>query len=145
MADKGKSITSGKIHYIDGVKYILARMWWVQTDIKPLDSIRHKNIRLTRKGRLTLTPGFPWDGPSGPTRDTPNSIAGSAAHDALYRLMALGLLLRKWRKKADELFYYILREKKMRKIRATVWYHSVRQLGRKYTLAANRKKVLVAP
>ena len=138
-------ITSGKLYYTDGWKYILEEEWCCQTEIYPPKPIRYKNIRLTTKGLLTLTPGFPWNGPSGPTRDTPNSIAGSAAHDALYRLMRLGLLLRKWRKKADDVFYWILREKKMTKIRATVWYHGVRQFAKSATKAANRKQVLVAP
>lgn len=140
-----KKITSGKIYYIDGVKYILEHTWTAQTNIQPAKIIVYKNIILNTKGLLTLTPGFPWDGPSGPTRDTPNSIAASAAHDALYRLMRLGLLLRKWRKKADLVFYEILREKRMSKIRATVWYHSVRRFAKSATKAANKKKVLVAP
>ena len=138
-------ITSGKIHYTDGWKYILERTWSAQTNIRPPKAIRYKNISLGKKGLLTLTPGFPWDGPSGPTHDTPNSIAASAGHDALYRLMRLGLLARKWRKAADEAFYWILREKRMSKIRATAWYQSVRRLAKSATKAANRKKVLVAP
>jgi hypothetical protein len=59
--------------------------------------------------------------------------------------MRLGLLARKWRKAADEVFYWILREKRMSKIRATAWYQSVRRLAKSATKAANRKKVLVAP
>ncbi len=133
------------MYYIDGVKYILEKTWSVQTNIRPPKAIRYKNISLGKKGLLTLTPGFPWDGPSGPTYNTPNSIAASAAHDALYRLMRRGLLVRKWRKKADEVFYWILREKRMSEIRATAWYQAVRGFAKSASEAASRKKVLVAP
>ena len=49
-------------------------------------------IRLERDGRLTIEPGYCWDGPSGFTIDRKTNMRGSLAHDALYQLMRMGLL-----------------------------------------------------
>lgn len=140
-----KKIAPKKIYYTAGWKYILEKEWHCPTEICPPRAIRFKNIRLSTKGLLILTPGFPWDGPSGPTIDTPNSIAASASHDALYRLMRQGLLSRQLRILADRIFYRILIEKKMSDFRATAWYIGVRKLAKYATLAKNKKRVRIAP
>lgn len=36
---------------------------------------------------LLIKSGYAWDGPSGPTIDTPSFMRGSLVHDALYQLM----------------------------------------------------------
>ena len=59
---------------------------------------------------ITLTPfelivgnRYAWDGPSGPTFDTPTNMRASLFHDALCQLIGEGLLDKKYRKYADEL------------------------------------------
>ena len=39
---------------------------------------------LTTEGLLIIRPGYAWDGPSGPTFDTPSFMRGSLIHDVLY-------------------------------------------------------------
>ena len=54
-------------------------------------------------GRLLVHTRYAWDGPSGPTFDTPTNMRASLFHDALCQLIEEGLLDKKYRKYADEL------------------------------------------
>ena len=44
---------------------------------------------LNPTGRLVIQPGYAWDGPSGPTIDTPSFMRGSLIHDVLYQLLRM--------------------------------------------------------
>lgn len=69
------------------------------------------HIHLQPCGTLTLSVGFEWDGPSGPTLKTLCTMRASAIHDALYRLMADGMIPRTERASADyELRRYMLKD-----------------------------------
>ena len=61
-------------------------------------------------GRLTCSACYAWDGPSGPTFDTPTNMRASLFHDALCQLIAEGLLDKKYRKYADELLRTLMLE-----------------------------------
>ncbi len=52
---------------------------------------------------LKVHPRYAWDGPSGPTFDTPTNMRASLFHDALCQLIGEGQLGKKFRKYADEL------------------------------------------
>ena len=54
-------------------------------------------------GELTVLVRYAWDGPSGPTFDTPTNMRASLFHDALCQLIGERLLDKKYRKYADEL------------------------------------------
>ena len=54
-------------------------------------------------GVLVIQTRYAWDGPSGPTWDTPTNMRASLFHDALCQLVGEGLLDKKYRKYADEL------------------------------------------
>ncbi len=56
-----------------------------------------------RLGKLLVRARYAWDGPSGPTFDTPTNMRASLFHDALCQLIGEGLLDKKYRKYADEL------------------------------------------
>ncbi len=73
-------------------KYRLVETYTVQTPIYPDEDIETKYISLSTAGQLTLRDSYAWDGPSGPTIDTPNFIISSAPHDAEFQLMRMGLL-----------------------------------------------------
>jgi hypothetical protein len=49
-------------------------------------------LELWPDGTLVISPGYAWDGASGPTYDSKSSMRASLVHDALYQLMRLGLL-----------------------------------------------------
>ncbi len=53
--------------------------------------------------RLQVYTRYAWDGPSGPTFDTPTNMRASLFHDALCQLINDGLLDKKYRRYADEL------------------------------------------
>lgn len=101
-------LTSGKIKYFGGFKYQLAEDWWCLTPIvnqacridDPDDAARPW-IVLGGDGKLSIKEGYAWDGPSGPTIDTPDFMRGSLAHDALYQLMRDGKLPQETREAAD--------------------------------------------
>lgn len=49
-------------------------------------------MAIDARGTLWFHVGYCWDGPSGPTIDTPGSMRPSLIHDALYALLKMGVL-----------------------------------------------------
>lgn len=62
-------------------------------------------IRLTPDGMMTLKQYYTWDGASGPTIDTVDTISPSAYHDAGYELIELGLVPLSYKEYFDGLLY----------------------------------------
>jgi len=122
-------------------KYCLAQ------DVRVSTPVTGKNIEtaffsLSRAGVLIGKKGYHWDGASGPTFDTPDSMRGSLAHDICYQMLREGQLLHyeydkqehnRLRKVADKLIYTICRTDGMPRWRAKPWYVAVRLFGAKYT------------
>jgi len=81
------------------------------------------------EGKLSLSKGYAWDGPSGPTFDTANFMTGSLVHDALYQLMKEGLLDLSFRIHADRELRRICLEAGMSRLRAWYVYQAVRIFG----------------
>lgn len=93
---------------------------------------------------LTIRKGYAWDGASGPTVDTKNSMTGALVHDALYQLMRLKLLdATTDRVKADREFYRLLRENGMSWLRAKAWYISVRLFAKKSATKLQTKEKII--
>ena len=84
-------------------KYELLESMEYKTDIRDAPTLDEKYITLLPTGWLTISAYYAWDGPSGPTFDTPTNIRASLFHDALCQLTGEGLLDKKYRKYADEL------------------------------------------
>jgi hypothetical protein len=84
---------------------------------------------LDTNGRLFISEGYSWDGPSGPTIDTRNFMQGSLVHDALYQLIREQYLDFEYREYADELLKEICLEDNMSTIRAFFVYWAVRLFG----------------
>lgn len=102
-------------------------------------------IKIHKKdGILELEKNYAWDGPSGPAIDTKNFMRSSLVHDALYQLMAIGILSNSYRKKADEEMRRISLEDGMSKFRAWYTYLAVRLFGAFYARPKSAK-VLIAP
>lgn len=113
-------------------------------------AITPPRIRLDVDGVLTIGENYSWDGCSGPTIDTKNSMQGGLAHDALYNLMRLKLLARTDfnRKAADDLFRAILLDDGMWAIRANYYHKGARVFGDSSTHPRQDNKYkqrLVAP
>lgn len=73
-------------------------------------------------GTLTISKGYAWDGPSGPTFDTANFMRGSLVHDCLYQMMRARQLDETFRPFADLALRKICEEDGMTRLRAW-WVH----------------------
>ncbi len=124
--------TSGPILYerLRSGGYTLVEPWWCRTKLLN-QAAQVDNVTLATDGLLTIDAGWPWDGPSGPTVDTPSFMRGSLAHDALYALLRAGKLHPSRRKEADDLIYDLCRQDGMGWLRAHYMYAGLR-LGAGY-------------
>ena len=131
--------------YRKGYKYQLAETEIFHTPFRPIQKIVTEFITLDIDGTLTVLAGYAWDGPSGPTIDTPSSMRGALAHDALYQLMRQQLLSQDYRKKADEYMYTCLIEDGMWKWRAKLWRRELNKFAGFAADPKNKKKIYIAP
>lgn len=110
-------------------KYTLVDPFSKQTELKPETRLGNDFLNLDGQGVLHISAGYSWDGPSGPTIDTPNFMQGSLVHDALYQMIREEYLDYDHRKYADELLREMCMEDSMSWIRATLVYYAVRIFG----------------
>lgn len=139
------SIETRFICYRKGYKYQLARDYKFYVGITPVKNILTQFIALDTDGYLQIKSGYSWDGPSGPTIDTPNFMTGSLVHDALYQLMRMSLLRQRYRLPTDGVLWSICRSVGMCKFRA--WYvrRSLKIAGAAAASPKNIKEIYTAP
>lgn len=117
--------------------------------IRPNKPIGHRqgsrHITLTLDGLLIIHKGYPWDGASGPTIDTNETMRNSLVHDGLYELFRWGLLDPKWRDEADEELRSIGVEDGMNPLRAQIWEWAVDTFAEDSSTASGKRPVLDAP
>lgn len=106
-------------------KYQLVKEFKYGTGILEFD-IDLPFIKLDTKGNLTILSNYAWDGASGPTIDTINSMRASLVHDALYQLLRMKKLPQELVIIADKLFKKILIIDGMSSFRAGYWYRGLR-------------------
>ena len=110
-------------------KYKLAEDYEHQTALTEGPRAIGDWVVLGADGVLKLKQGYAWDGPSGPSFDTPSFMRGSLVHDALYQMMRNGLLPPERRQYADEMLRTICRTDGMNWLRAQGVYRAVRLFG----------------
>ncbi len=121
---KGDTITYRERLY----KYQLLIPYVIDIPIKG-HFIEEQYFSLNEDGHLYIQDLYAWDGPSGPTFDTPSFMRGSLVHDVLYQMIRLGLLPVEMKEIADDILYDICIEDGMWKVRA-LWVHgAVKQFG----------------
>lgn len=134
------------VHYRGGYKYQLRQAHSDRVAITPDEPITTEYVSLSLDGTLTLKSGYAWDGPSGPSIDTPSFMRASLVHDALYQLMRLEELdAGRWRDVADRELQRMCREDGMPRIHAWWVYHAVRLFGEPFTSPSASKPVETAP
>ncbi len=134
------------IYYKKGYKYQLNQLALFVTTVCPDKDIHTKYLWLGTNGVLSVKGGYAWDGPSGPTIDTPNFMAASLMHDALYQLFRMELLNPdRWRFAADQDLRRVCLERGMSRVRAWYVYSAVRLGARRSALPEQRRVVLTAP
>lgn len=110
-------------------KYTLVEYYSRVIDIRPDEKLGNDFLYLDTSGKLHISEGYSWDGPSGPTIDTKNFMQGSLVHDALYQLIREQHLDFGYRNYADELLRDMCMEDSMSKVRAFFVYWAVRLFG----------------
>ncbi len=110
-------------------KYTLVESYSRVIDIQPDEKLGNDFLYLDTNGKLFISKGYSWDGPSGPTIDTKNFMQGSLVHDALYQLIREQFLDFKYRDYADELLKEMCMEDSMSFIRAFLVYWAVKLFG----------------
>lgn len=138
--------TTTSIRYTSGYKYQLEEDYETETGILPLKPGGNNFVQITLLGKLLLRAGYAWDGPSGPTVDTPDFMRASAGHDGLYQLIHLGFLSKDLhRKAADEHLRKVCLEDGMPPWRAWWVYSAVRLAGGQYIRNSHASEILTAP
>jgi len=138
-------MTKPDIKYRSGYKYQIVEDYQVKVSVLPNSDIETDYIDLSTNGMLVIKKGYAWDGPSGPTIDTPNFMRGSLVHDALYQLLRNELIDEKWRDEADEELRRICLEDGMCKMRTKWVYIAVRKWGKVAASPESKKKIHQAP
>ena len=133
------------IKYQGSYKYVLREDYTVKIRILPLKPIITKWAVLLSNGMLTIYEGYAWDGPSGPTVDTPDFMRGSLIHDALYKMMRLGLLSLDYKCQADDILREICLEDGMDPMYAKIVYEAVSMFGTGHSLPSGEPPILIAP
>jgi len=135
------------IAYKAGYKYQLKETYTISIPIQPtalIDDLEY--LQLDVDGNLTIKAGYAWDGPSGPTIDTPDFMRGSLVHDALYQLMREGRLDHEiYRGTADRILQDICKEDGMWSVRAWWVYQGVRLFADPAADPGSRKPIVRAP
>ncbi len=127
--------------YKKGYKYQLSKLYLCDTSIYPPENIHTPYISLLTNGTMILQPGYAWDGPSGPTFDTPEAIAASLPHDGGYQLIREGFLDESFRGQFDTLLELIMLQdsarykpplRQLAEIRAGYFFDGVDVFGARY-------------
>lgn len=98
-----------------------------------------------KDGALLVKKYYAWDGASGPTKDTKNSMRASLGHDAIAQLMRMGFISPSLWRAADSEFYKWLKQDGMSSFRLWFWIRGLKSVKGAYGLADNKKKVITAP
>jgi len=134
------------IVYSKGYKYQLRSDYNTIVKFRPIGDVAITDfLRLDSDGNLLIRRGYAWDGASGPTIDTDDSMRGSLVHDAGYQLIRLKLVSPEQKEIIDFEFYRILIEDGMNENRAKAWLYAVRQFGKTSILLSAEPRLLVAP
>lgn len=134
-----------RITYKNGYKYQLCGDYRCMVGFEPKREILTEWIELSHVGQILIRNGYAWDGPSGPTVDTPNFMRGSLVHDALYQLLRERYLQPEFRAQADDCLYRICLEDGMSRFRAWIVYQSVKRFGGPSADPKHDRPRIVAP
>jgi hypothetical protein len=137
------------LYFKRGYKYQVTRDYHIKLDIVPFSEdgafLPNEYAFLSPTGDLKVYAGYAWNGASGPTFDTLNSMIGSLIHDVIYQLIRLGLIDPKYKIYADGLLHALCVEDGMYSWRADYWRWAVLKFGAGSTKPSAEPKEEVAP
>jgi len=117
------------LYFKRGYKYQVARDYRIKLAVIPYEPICLPFVLMDTAGDTIIKTGYAWNGASGPTLDTRNTMTGSLVHDLLYQLIRLGLIDPKYKAYADRILKEICVEDGMNRIRAACWLWAVKTFG----------------
>jgi len=131
LTDKYGKIFKYEDFSTDKYKYRVTKKYDVKLQFKPNTEVVCDFYCFYLDGILVINKGYQWDGASGPTIDTQNTIIASCIHDVLYQMIRCKQLPLSFKKQADkELKFWMIEnsEKKnlWNKIRAYYFYFAVK-------------------
>jgi hypothetical protein len=133
------------LYFKGGYKYQVSRLYRILLAVVPFAPIDLPFIKMGMDGKTSILPGYAWNGASGPTWDTLNSMIGSLIHDVLYQLIRLGLISSDYKPYADEILKEICIEDGMFEWRAACWKWAVMEFGAGSTKPSAEPQEEVAP
>ena len=134
-----------RLYFKRGYKYVTSRDYHIQLDIIPFELIKLPYITMDMMGKTLIRAGYPWNGASGPTWDTLNSMIGSLVHDVIYQLIRLGLIDKKYKKYGDDVLHDLCTDDGMFAKRADYWRWAVLKFGAGSTRPSAEPKEEIAP
>ena len=134
-----------QIKYTSGYKYQLEDTYTGKLFEKYTDC-DFEWVKIYEDGtKIYIKKGYAWDGPSGPTIDTSSFMRGSLIHDAIYQLMRLEKLHKKYKQTADIELKKICIEDDMNSFRANYVWWAVDKFGEPSSNPKSKKKIIIAP
>ncbi len=147
------------LYYKEGIKYFVTRKYRIKLDIIPYApiclSLQTEDVNgnvvhipiatMDMEGNTVIYPRYAWDGASGPTYDSLNTMIASLIHDLLYQFIRLGLIDPKYKEYADHMLKVIGIEDGMLPCRASYYKLAVDKFGAPSTMPSSERKELVAP
>ena len=119
-----------KYRKLKGYKYQTVRDYACILPELATVNANHADLITLNNGKLVIKNHYCWNGASGPTFDTRATMIPSLVHDALYQLLALGLLPSHYRTEADAILYRLLNgTTRWSKFRASYYHTAVTLFG----------------
>lgn len=113
------------LQYKEGYKYQLVADMLIVTPVRGV-RVEDPFFSLEPDGLLLVRAGYAWDGASGPTFDTPSSMAPSMVHDVFCQMMQDRRLdWGTWQGEVNRFFRKMCLVAGMDPVRATLWYWAV--------------------
>jgi hypothetical protein len=133
------------LYFKRGYKYQVSRDYRIKLAVIPFEPICLPFVLMDTAGDTIIKAGYAWNGASGPTWDSLNSMAGSLTHDLIYQLIRLGHIDSKYKAYADRILKEICIEDGMNRIRARLWTWAVTKFGRRSCRPSAEPKEEIAP
>jgi hypothetical protein len=127
--------------YRSGYKYQLAFDFLLQTRLRPTKIIYTEFITLYMDGKMVIRRAYSWDGASGPTWDTANTMVPALYHDAAAQLLRQGLLPPEAIDYANAEFDDMLKARGMWWPRRRIWQIGLWLTGGSFADPENQKEV----
>ena len=133
------------LYFSKGYKYQVRKDYYIKLAITPYAPINLEHVNMQMDGSTIICSGYSWDGASGPTIDTLNTMIGSLVHDVIYQLIRLNLIREDYKDYADQMIHDICVEDGMNRFRAWYWLKGLHWFGGAACEPSGEPLILVAP